>query len=213
MKKVKLAIFDMDGLMLDTEEIYINIALQVAQDKHYSITKDLIEKTIGLNSIASRQIFRETLGENFPIEDFEALLREKYMYKIINEEVRKKDGIMELLDYLDRENILKAVATSTSRYNAEILLKNSGLMNRFDYVVCGDEVNKSKPAPDIYLKVCEDLRVSIEDAIVFEDSLNGLKSAFSAGIRCIVVPDKVDIPKEERKMAYRICNSLFEVMF
>ncbi len=212
MKRVKLAIFDMDGLMLDTEEMYINLALQVAQENHYPITKDLIEKTIGLNSIASRQVLIEYLGKDFPIDDYNTILREKTMYKITHEEIKKKDGLMELLDYFDRKNSLKAVATSTSRYKAEILLKNSRLWNRFNYVICGDDVKNGKPAPDIYLKVCEDLKISTKDAIVFEDSLNGLKSAYSAGIRCILVPDKVDIPEEARKLAYKIYSSLCEVI-
>ena len=113
-----------------------------------------------------------------------------------------------MLNYLKKEKILMAVATSTDRDRAQQRLDDVKISDYFDYMICGNDLSESKPSPQIYLKVLEHFNIDKEDALVFEDSRNGLLSAYNSGIRCVVVPDICIIEEETLKKAYRVIPDL-----
>ena len=126
---------------------------------------------------------------------------------MFEEPIPVKKGALELLNYLDDHHILKAVATSTSRFQAERMLKNAQLFERFDIIVCGDEINHGKPDGEIYLTTIKQMQLSPEEVYVFEDSQNGLLSAHNAGIKTFWVPDVAKVNPEVQKLAtYQIAS-------
>ncbi|MBQ1509017.1 MAG: HAD-IA family hydrolase, partial [Erysipelotrichaceae bacterium] len=132
--------------------------------------------------------------------------------QILSEGVPKRPGTDELLAYLKEKGITMAVATSTHRDNALIMLEKAGIGDYFDLVVCGDDVSRSKPNPDIYLKVAEAYPYEKEDMVIFEDAHNGARAAINAGIPLILVPDIAKVTEEDKKEAYLVINSLEEAI-
>jgi HAD superfamily hydrolase (TIGR01509 family) len=211
MKKVKLAIFDMDGLMFDTERVALNSWMKAGQVCGYDITEEIILEFAGRNKIDIGLILKKYFGEDFPYEkvrnerfaDSDKLMMEKG--------VPVKEGLFELLDYLEELGIKKVVATSTGRERAEWLLSRAGVLNRFDTIICGDEITKGKPEPEIFLKACEKMDVDPKDAVVLEDSEPGLLAASRAKIKCILVPDLLQHSEEIQKLACAKVKTLLEV--
>lgn len=211
MKELKLVIFDMDGLMFDTERLALNSWLKAGQVCGYNITEEIILKFAGRNKVDIGLIFKGYFGEDFPYEKVRAERfadSDKFM---LEKGVPVKEGLFELLDYLEELGIKKVVATSSGRERAEWLLSSAGILNRFDTIICGDEITKGKPEPEIFLKACEKMDVDPKDAVVLEDSEPGLLAASRAKIKCILVPDLVQHPEEITKLACAKIKSLLEV--
>lgn len=211
MESVKLVIFDMDGLIFDTEWQAFNILKDVAEKEGFNFTLDFYKTLIGISDKDSRQLFLNEFGESF----FEKRVMEKYVVerdRIFEEEgVVIKPGALELLDTLDAKGIKRGIASSSEKAVIRHHLEKTGLINRFDFYVSGLEVERGKPFPDIFLEACKLGGVEPKDAIVLEDSYHGLLAATRADIRCIVVPDLIDPNEEMKKLAYRICKDLGEV--
>jgi HAD superfamily hydrolase (TIGR01509 family) len=117
-----------------------------------------------------------------------------------------------LLDFLKQNNIKMAVATSTSRQSCERMLKKSGAFPYFDEIVCGDDVTNGKPNPEVFLKASEKLGIEPKSCIALEDSINGIKSAYSAGMTAIMVPDFLQPTDEIKPMISILCKDLTEVI-
>ena len=203
-EKLELVIFDMDGLMIDSESICIRAWEKTIENFGLTIKKEFFKDMIGSDANALRKKLDNILEKKF---DFMEILQNqrKMASEIVNKEgIKRKKGILELLDYLDKNNIKKAVATSSFREKTERYLKITDLNGRFDYIICGDEVKKPKPAPDLYNNVCEYFNIKRENLIILEDSLNGLNAAKSAFIeKRIYIPDLVILSKEqEDDLAY-----------
>lgn len=211
MNKIELVIFDMDGLMFDTERIAIRSCLKEGKACGYPVTEEMILETIGLNEADTCLVYKKHFGDEFPYEDFCKARTEESRRYMVENGVPLKEGLLELLDYLDEKGLKKAVATSSSRDVAEGLLKSAGVLDRFDTVICGDEITKGKPEPEIFLKACEKLGIEPVKALVLEDSEMGLLAAHAAGIKCIVVPDVKPPSQENEKKAYAKVKSLLEV--
>jgi HAD superfamily hydrolase (TIGR01509 family) len=206
MKQIQLVIFDMDGLMIDSETVYIRCAKEVLKEMGVA-SSDFLPETLGINWVKSREV---TL-KHCPDLDYDDYMDRLRVYQdayLKEHPYQIKKGLIELLDYLEEEKILKAVATSTDRDRAILRLKNTGIFGRFDYLICGNDLSESKPSPQIYLKVLERFGVSNENAMVFEDSYYGLLSACNAKIRCVVVPDICFIPEDTLKKAYAVVPDL-----
>ena len=207
----KLVIFDMDGLMIDTEPLAHAGWRVVAREFNITIPDELVHKVTGINRDLCREYMVEALGPDF---DFDTAL------KLIQEDVNKhfkaygvplKPGIIQLLDTLDTLGIKRVVATSTAYERALHKLTLANTAHRFHAIIGGDMVAHSKPAPDIFLKAAETAGVQPQECIVLEDSNPGAKGAILAGMRVIVVPDLVPPSEETRKNAFAICNSLYDV--
>lgn len=207
----ELIIFDMDGLMFDTEKISFISWRDAAARYGYQIDDNIFRKTIGANLISTKDIYIKHFGISFPIEE---IISERVR---ISEELIKlkglpiKKGLYELLDYLSQSNIKKAVATSTSRNRALNLLKLAGIDNNFDYVLCGDEIEKSKPDPEIFLKVSDKLGCSPNKCLVLEDSEAGIEAAHKAGMFPIMIPDIKEPNELTKTLIFKKMDNLLDV--
>ncbi len=211
MKKVELIIFDMDGLMFDTEKIAFISWKEAAHKYGYEIDEELFKKTIGANLKRTIEIYLAHFGESFPID---AIREERFKLSeslVEQNGVPVKEGLFELLDYLKETDIKIAVATSTSRQRAMTLLKMAGIDMHFDYVLCGDEIENSKPHPEVFLKVSERIGCLPENCIVLEDSEVGIIAAHAAGMLPVMIPDMKEPEEEIRKLIYKRLDSLKDV--
>lgn len=190
-------VFDMDGLMYDTERIIMEAWNKTGEEMGYGPLGFHIFHTLGMSRTGRKEYFLRELGEDFPYDEFQ----ERYAaetYRRTASSVPIKAGLYELLDFLKKEGYLTAVATSSSRESAHRKLKSSHLENYFDVLVCGDMVKKAKPDPEIYTIACEKLKNPPELLLALEDSKNGLKSALAAGMKAIMIPDLIkDCPEVE----------------
>ena len=206
--RLSAVILDMDGLMFDTERIALETWQEAGRACSCEIPEQLIVQTIGLGLQDTRALFEQTLG---PSLDFDRLraLRIQYAAEIIDERgVPLKEGLRDLLDLLDRIGLKRAVATSTEHARALELLSRADLQIDFDAVVCGDEVTHAKPAPDIFLLAAARMRVVPDECLVLEDSEAGIRSAVSAGMRAVVIPDLLPPSREVARLADRVLSTL-----
>jgi len=200
-------IFDMDGLMLDTEAPAIPLWAKAARPYGYDISPAVVLRTIGIDTEGSGRIFTGEYGADFPFEsvrdDFRLLLMEEF-----DKGITQKPGLGFLLDRLDSLGIPLAVATSTRRESALWKLQKGGIEGRFAAMVCGDEIKRGKPAPDIFLLAAEKLGKKPSDCVGFEDSSPGLRGLYDAGIRSVFVKDLVTPPPEVLALAWRVFPDL-----
>jgi len=197
-------IFDMDGTLFDTQRIFIPAWNTVGEKYGIKNMGKHIPAVCGVNPKGSD----DYLKKNFPDLDFKAFKSDVREYVVKNMVVRFKKGAPELLKFLKEKGIKIALATGTSRNSTEHHLNEMGLTDFFDATVCGNEIENGKPAPDIFLRAAELLRVTPSECFVFEDSLNGIKAGFSASMKCIGVPDIVKFTDEDRKMMFAEIESL-----
>lgn len=205
-------VFDMDGVIFDSERAVMNCWLELAQK--YDI-KD-IEKTyfacVGTTMTRTREIMLETYGQDFPYDEYAKESSLMYHEKYDGGKLPMKPGVMELLSYLKERGKKIALASSTRRETVINQLRWAGIIDYFDVIICGDMVARSKPAPDIFLKACQELGVSPENTYAIEDSYNGIRAAHAGQLRPIMVPDLLEANDEMRGMAEYVCDNLNEVI-
>ncbi len=212
MRNLQLVIFDMDGLLFDTERVSRMAWIKLGNDYNYNFNSDFFKSITGSSRRSVEKLFIKHYGNSVP---FHEILNKKlnYMAKIIKDEgIIIKDGALELIDFLEKNKIDKIIASSSTRSTVENNLKLTGLYNRFSHLICGDDIKSSKPTPEIFLKGLEKTKANKDCTIVLEDSHNGLKASIRAGIRCIVIPDLVEISKEDEKEAFFVLKSLRDVI-
>lgn len=206
--KIKGAIFDMDGLMLDTEKLLVRFWKESAEEYGYSMTDENVFSIRSLSRKYSVPFLKEIFGEDFPFSE----VRSRRI-SLMNDYIDKhgfdmKKGLFEILDYLRDNNYLIAVATATDRERAEYYLKKIGAFEYFDAVICGDMVTNGKPEPDIYITASEKLGLLPQECTAFEDSPNGIKSAYSAGCHVIMIPDLTQPDDEIKPLLSGVYESL-----
>ena len=206
--RIGAVIFDMDGLMLDTERLHLEHWRRATQDFGFDTMEDVYMQSFGLNSRDTERLFLRHLGETFPYVAIRDRWREYAEHHVGQCGVPHKAGLIDLLDMLKPRRIPKAVATSTRRESALHLLEKVGVLHHFDVVVGGDEVTKGKPDPEIFLTAAERLQVEPAGCVVFEDSPAGIRAAHAAGMIPILVPDLISPPDDVRALAFRILESL-----
>ncbi|MFL0269297.1 HAD family hydrolase [Candidatus Clostridium radicumherbarum] len=209
--QVELIIFDMDGLMFDTEKISYIGWKEAAIKYNYEIDEGLFQKTLGANLIRTKEIYLNFFGEKFPFEEIKNE-RVKIAEDIIKTKgIPIKRGLYELLNYLSQSNIKMAVATSTSRKRATDLLKLAKVDYIFDYILCGDEIINSKPNPEIFLKVANKFQCPPKKCLVLEDSEVGIIAASKAGMLPIMIPDMKKPIDDIQKLIFRKMDCLMDV--
>ena len=211
----KLVIFDMDGTMLDTEPISMKGWHDAAQEMGFEVSMEefrkVFMKMIGTNAVNCKAVMHGFFGDGFDMDRGHELCL-AYMDRYFAEYgVPVKPGLVALLDKLDEQSIKKCVATSTGKERATHKLTMAGLAHRFEVIVGGDCVERSKPNPDIFLKAAADCGIAPADCVVIEDSLAGTEGGFRAGMRVVHVPDLLPPSEEVRGMAWVVCSDLFEV--
>lgn len=198
MEKVELVIFDMDGLMFDTERIYYKAWQEASKAHGYEMTWEVYTQIVARNSRYIEKVLKEIFGADLPYQAVEKMKRELANEMVASEGIQIKKGLLELLDALEAKGIKKAVATSSQREKALHYLSLAGIKERFDDIICGDEVMESKPNPEIFVKVGTRLGANPAHTLVLEDSRLGLEAGKRAGMMTVLIPDLV-IPDEEMK--------------
>ena len=186
---MKACIFDMDGLMFDTERVFVAAWDYAGEKMGLGKTGYMVMKTMGSNTEGCNRIWREEFGANFDVDAMWDYTREFLEDYYSRNTVTPKKGLYELLTYLKEQGYKLAVASSTKTEKVEHHLHSADVRRCFDAVIGGDMVEKSKPEPDIYLKAAAALGIPPEECYALEDSRNGLLSAHAAGCKAIHVPD------------------------
>lgn len=205
-------VFDMDGLIFNSERVVQRSWDWAGEALGFPQLGEQIYHTIGFNAKRREVFFRETVSPDFPMDDFNILTRKRYREIIEGEGLEKKPGVEELLAYASEGGYKIALATSSSSGHAGRLMEEQGLLKYFNSAVFGDMVTEGKPNPEIYQKACQGLGVSPANALALEDSPSGIRSAAAAGMRAIMVPDLVEPDEKILELAWRRCDSLFDVL-
>ncbi len=186
---IRGVIFDMDGLMLDTEKLLAKYWMQAAREAGFPME---LQHVLGIRSLAAvfaKPKLQGIFGEEFDYEAIRARRRELTAKHLQEHGIETKKGLHELLSYLREQGMKIAVATATDRERTDLYLKEVGVHDYFDAFVCGDMVKKGKPDPEIYLTACNALGLAPEECMALEDSPNGIRSAHDAGCMAVMIPD------------------------
>jgi len=206
----RAVVFDLDGLMVDTERIALECWIEAAGSFGWEISPETCLALVGIDSRESRQALLDRMGGSFPMAEVSARGRVRYLERLRGEGVQVKPGLLELLDWLASRAVPIAVATSTQQELALEKLVLAGLRERFDTIVGGDQVPRGKPAPDVYREAIARIGAEPARCIALEDSEIGLRAAHAAGATCIVVPDLLPPSPEFEPLAHAIVPSLRE---
>ena len=203
-------IFDMDGVIFDSERAYIS-AYQKLAPKYGLNDAEVVHRacmdSIGVNRQKTKEIFFSYVGHEF---DYLAY-REDVQVELNKSPFELKPGVYELFDWLKEKEAYIALASSTRQVSVTKMLDNADLTKYFKAIVCGDMVSHSKPHPEIFLTAAERLGAEPKDCYVIEDSYNGIRAAHAAGMHPIMVPDILQPDKEIRRLSEVVLPSLFEV--
>lgn len=207
-KQFKAFVFDMDGLIFDSERIVQRSWNLAGQEMGLGNVGEHIYYTLGMNRASRKKYYEEHIREDFPFEEFAKNTRKNFFAIVEKEGLPMKPGVIEILKFGKNNGMKLALATSSSRDYAMKCLKDAGIDTYFDGIVCGDMVTHSKPDPEIYLRACELVGVSPKDAVAFEDAPAGVKAAYTAGMKVVMVPDLVKPTGEVRKMVWQVWDTL-----
>ncbi|MDD3369835.1 MAG: HAD family phosphatase [Lachnospiraceae bacterium] len=208
---MKTIIFDMDGVIFDSEQLVLKNWMSLADKYHLKNVEEVYRKCIGTTREATRAIFIENVGQDFPYDEFREDTAELFHTYRKNFGMPMKPGVYEILDCLRGNSYKVGLATSTRQEVVMDELEQANILQYFDQVVCGDMLKRSKPEPDIYLMACEKMNVKPAEAYAIEDSYNGIRASFSAGMKPIMIPDMIEPDQEMREKAFRIFTSLSEM--
>lgn len=210
-REIEAVIFDMDGVIFDTELVYLEEWSKVFDKYGYTMTKEIYTKVLGTGRENVRKVFLKYYGDDLPIDDMYSE-KDENLAKAVNRGIPVKEGAHEILRYLKENGYMIALATSAVTDRAMKQLKNSGLYEYFDAITCREEVLRTKPNPDIFLKAAEKINVNPHKCIVIEDSSAGIKGGFLAGMTPIHVIDLKEADEEILKYCYKSFNSLNEII-
>ncbi|KKE78798.1 HAD family hydrolase [Oceanobacillus caeni] len=186
---IKAVIFDFDGLIVDTETAWYDAFKETMELYHVELPLEQFVKGIGSDDIALFQYFKEQLGERYNPEEIQSKADRIHKDKMTSPHTR--EGVRDYLEEARKLNYKIALASSSPKDWVTHYLKELQLLHYFDELITRDDVENVKPEPDLYLKAIEALNISPKEAVAFEDSLNGLKAALTAGLKCVIVPNPV----------------------
>lgn len=208
---IKAALFDMDGLLFDTEGLGLKVGVEVGSEIGYPVTMEMGRKLLGVNEAESTKY----LQQFFPDLDGDDMWRryaQKMKAHVEKDGTPLKKGCAEIITALGEKGIPYAIVSSSSRHVIDHYLSHSPLENAFPVIVSGDLGLKSKPAPDCFLKGAELLGVDIRDCCVLEDSLSGLKAGRAAGAHTIMVPDIIPYGEMHKGLCDYVAEDLFDAL-
>jgi HAD superfamily hydrolase (TIGR01509 family) len=203
-------IFDMDGLMVDTERIARLAWQETSRAAGYEMPDAVFALMIGRSKRDSGELMREKLGPGFDFERVHAATGILFEKIVARDGLPLKPGVRELLDDLSARKIPLGVATSTRNPVASQRLEQIGLLKYFTVLVTGDQVTRGKPEPDIYLEAIRRLGIDAHTSYALEDSYAGIRSAHAAGLRVIMVPDLLQPTPEITTLTHAVAKSLHD---
>lgn len=210
--KYKAVIFDMDGVIFDSERLVLESWKQIAEKYGIQNVEEVLIKCIGVNAVITRDIFLEYYGKDFPYDTYKAECSDLFYSWCKTKGLPIKKGVTELLKYLNDSGYKVGIASSTRYAIVKEELEEAGLLPYFHNLTGGDMLKKSKPEPDIFLMACESLSVKPEEAIGIEDSYNGIRALSRAGMLPVMVPDMIAPDEEMKDLAEFIFDDLLEVL-
>jgi len=205
---VRGVIFDMDGLLLNSDALAIEAQMRAGRDLGHNLSRSFCVHMIGLVEGRYASKMRETFGEDFPAEELFALQAQYMKYYLEEGRLRIKRGVLPLLDLLDTRHIPRAIVTSSGWEEARNQLRHVSLIERFDAIVTREDVVHGTPDAETYLVASSRIGVVPELCLVLEDSTSGASSALAAGMRVIVVPDLTEPTPEVREEALAVVSDL-----
>lgn len=208
---IKSIVFDMDGVLFDTEKVCGEAWKSVGRKLNIKNIEYLISSCRGINEEDTKKFIEKNYEGKVSGDECMMLFKESCKDIVQKSGVPVKTGVYELLEYLKENNYNIALATSTNRETVIGYLKEVKIFKYFNAIITGDMIEKGKPEPDIYLRACKEIEKNPEDCIAIEDSFNGIKSAYRAGMKVIMVPDLLQPTEEIKKLLFKKFNSLFDV--
>lgn len=211
MIKGKAVIFDMDGIIFDSERLAFSCWKKVAQEYQLDGMEEVFPPCIGANEVRTREILINYYGSDFSYDAFRKDTSVLFREMMNKDGLPVKKGVKELFACLKINDIPIGLASSTRLAIVTEELQQAGLYNFFQAVTGGDQLKRSKPEPDIYLMACEKLGVRPKDTYAVEDSYNGIRSSYSAGMMPIMVPDLLPPTDEMRRKSVIVLDDLLQV--
>lgn len=208
---IKAIIFDMDGLMIDSERVTFECYQERLKDMNLTMDEEFYKTLLGKPIKGIYQRFYDVYGNDFPIQNVIQDVHQLMAERFETEGVPVKKGLVELLHYLKDNNYKTIVATSSNRDRVDKILAQAKITEFFDDSICGDEVTKGKPNPEVFLKSCQKLGVNVDEAIVLEDSEAGIQASYDANIKVICIPDMKYPEKQYEEKTFKILKDLTEV--
>lgn len=209
--RLQAAIFDLDGLMFDTEPVWASSWPPAFARYGLTVSDRLVRPCLG----ASRERVMRLVDEAFPGNpDARRAVDDHYeigMELFVARGAPKKPGLDELLDWLAGQDVPCAVASSSGRRAVEANLAHGGVLERFSAIMTGDDGYPSKPAPDIFLAAAAALDADPGVSVVLEDSPSGVHAALAGGFKVVMVPDMIEPDDELRACCQAVCHDLYEV--
>lgn len=196
MKDFLAVVFDMDGVIFDSEKLVLRAWQAVAEKYQIPDIETACMECLGLNQDAAYEKFCQRYGADFPYFEYKKETRALFFGPFYGEHLPIKPGVKELLEFLKANGKKIALASSTRRELVEKELFDAHLLSYFDAVICGDMVENSKPHPEIFVTACKALDVPTKKAYAIEDSFNGIRAAHAGDLLPIMVPDMVEPTKE-----------------
>lgn len=209
---MKAVIFDMDGVIFDSERATYLCWKKVAEDHGLTGMDEVYRKCIGVTVELTKQICLDAYGEDFPYDSFDKEASILFHDRYDGGRLPVKEGVLEILTFLKNIGIPTALASSTRQERVESQLKEAGLFVFFDVIVGGESVSRSKPAPDIFLFAADRLGIDPSECVVIEDSFNGIRAAHAAGMIPVMVPDMLEPNEEIRGKCKAVCPTLTGVL-
>ncbi len=203
-------IFDMDGLLVDSEPLYMRAWQEAASQLGFEITDDHYLSLLGLPERDYETAVLEALGGRFPMEKFRVCWKQLWLKFVSAGELRPKAGAVQLVSALRAARVPVSIATSSTRERATLSLRSTSLDSFFHHIVVSEDVAHGKPAPDGFLLAASRLGVPPSECLVLEDSVTGAEAGLSAGMSVILVPDHSDPPAEYMERVLLVAASLDE---
>jgi beta-phosphoglucomutase len=204
-------IFDMDGLVLDTEPTYFAAWQQAVTAMGYQLEPDAFKIVSGMHYQQVEAQLKAWLGQDFNLSDFKKLGTEYWRKHVREQGIAVKPGVIALLDYADQQGIPVCLATNSWAVYARHCLAIAGLTRRFPLMVTGDEVKQVKPAPDIFLEAADRMQIDIHQCVIFEDSHTGIVAASASGAYSVYVPSAFPINPLTVKLSDYMLDDLTQV--
>lgn len=209
-RPVEAVVFDMDGLIVDTETLFRDVMMEVSRRRGLHLPLEVFLRMVGLQRDGSRAVALEHFGSDF---DFDAWNDEAWALARARVEVgvALKAGVIELLDDLDRMGLPRAVATSSGHPTVARQLGPHGLLDRFQAILAAGDYERGKPYPDPFLAAADRLGVHPSGCLALEDSHNGVRAAHAAGMMTIMVPDLLEATEEMQRLCVAVTATLHGV--
>lgn len=211
MNSIKAVAFDLDGLLLDTETVALETFVEACRANQFEPDTEIYQRCVGTTYSDVETILKTGYGDEFPYDGVMALWNKRYAEEALNKPVALKEGVLSLLRRLETLGIKRGVVTSSKTSSAVKKLTNAGIFEYFQVVVCGDQISKGKPDPEIYRTASEKLGEVPAYCLALEDSDNGVRSAIQAGFIVVQIPDLKVPSAEVRGMGHSILKSLLDV--